>query len=109
MKIVESTNRRAVRALLSPERLRDAATDRRVAAIVGDVRREGDRVIIEAAARSFLHHQVRSMVGTLALVGQGQWREEQVAEALAAKDRAALGLNAPSEGLYFVRAVYPED
>ena len=74
-----------------------------------DVRREGDHVIIEAAARSFLHHQVRSMVGTLALVGQGQWREEQVAAALAAKDRAALGLNAPSEGLYFVRAVYPED
>ena len=74
-----------------------------------DVRREGDHVIIEAAARSFLHHQVRSMVGTLALVGQGQWREEQVAEALAAKDRAALGLNAPSEGLYFVRAIDPED
>ena len=74
-----------------------------------DVRREGDHVIVEAAARSFLHHQVRSMVGTLALVGQGQWREEQVAAALAAKDRAALGLNAPSEGLYFVRAVYPED
>ena len=74
-----------------------------------DVRREGDHVSVEAAARSFLHHQVRSMVGTLALVGQGQWREEQVAEALAAKDRAALGLNAPSEGLYFVRAVYPED
>ena len=74
-----------------------------------DVRRAGDHVIIEAAARSFLHHQVRSMVGTLALVGQGQWREEQVAEALVAKDRAALGLNAPSEGLYFVRAVYPED
>ena len=73
-----------------------------------DVRREGDHVIVEAAARSFLHHQVRSMVGTLALVGQGQWREEQVAEALAAKDRAALGLNAPSEGLYFVRAVYPD-
>jgi len=72
------------------------------------VRREGDYVIVEAAARSFLHHQVRSMVGTLALVGQGQWREEQVAEALAAKDRAALGLNAPSEGLYFVRAVYPD-
>ena len=69
-----------------------------------DVRREGERVIIEAAARSFLHHQVRSMVGTLALVGLGQWREEQVAEALAAKDRAALGLNAPAEGLYFVRA-----
>ena len=74
-----------------------------------DVRREGDHVIVEAAARSFLHHQVRSMVGTLALVGQGQWREEQVAEALAAKDRAALGLNAPSEGLYFVRALYSDD
>jgi len=72
-----------------------------------DVRREGERVIVEAAARSFLHHQVRSMVGTLALVGQGQWREGQVAEALAARDRAALGLNAPAEGLYFVRALYP--
>lgn len=73
------------------------------------VRREGERVVIEAAARSFLHHQVRSMVGTLALVGLGQWREEQVAEALAAKDRAALGLNAPAAGLYFVRAVYPDE
>jgi tRNA pseudouridine38-40 synthase len=74
-----------------------------------DVRREGDHVIVEAEARSFLHHQVRSMVGTLALVGQGQWRVEQVAEALATRDRAALGLNAPSEGLYFVRAAYPDD
>lgn len=73
-----------------------------------DVRREGDAVLIEAEARSFLHHQVRSMVGTLALVGLGQWRERQVAEALAAKDRAALGLNAPAEGLYFVAARYPE-
>ena len=73
-----------------------------------DVRREGDAVLVEAAARSFLHHQVRSMVGTLALVGLGQWREAQVAEALAARDRAALGLNAPAEGLYFVEARYPE-
>lgn len=73
-----------------------------------DVRREGDLVLIEAEARSFLHHQVRSMVGTLALVGLGQWREGQVAEALAAKNRAALGLNAPAEGLYFVEARYPE-
>lgn len=72
-----------------------------------DVRREGDRVIIEAAARSFLHHQVRSMVGCLALVGQGQWEVGQVAEALAAKDRSKLGLNAPAEGLYFVSATYP--
>ncbi len=61
-----------------------------------DVGREGDHVIVRAEARSFLHHQVRSMVGTLALVGQGQWREAQVAEALAARDRAALGLNAPA-------------
>ena len=72
-----------------------------------DVRRIADHVLIEAEARSFLHHQVRSMVGTLALVGLGQWSEEQVAEALAAKDRAALGLNAPAEGLYFVEARYP--
>jgi len=72
------------------------------------VRRIADHVLIQADARSFLHHQVRSIVGTLALVGQGQWREEQVAEALAARDRAALGLNAPAEGLYFVRALYPE-
>ena len=74
-----------------------------------DVRRDGEDVLIEAAARSFLHHQVRSMVGTLALVGLGQWREEQVGEALAAKDRAALGLNAPAEGLYFVEATYPDE
>ncbi len=69
----------------------------------------GEEVRIHAEARSFLHHQVRSMVGCLALVGMGRWREEQVAEALAARDRQALGLNAPPHGLYFVRAVYPED
>lgn len=73
------------------------------------VSREGDGVIIRAAARSFLHHQVRSMVGTLALVGLGQWRPEQVAEALAAQDRSALGLNAPAEGLYFVAARYEDE
>jgi tRNA pseudouridine38-40 synthase len=72
-----------------------------------EVRRDGERITIDAAARSFLHHQVRSMVGTLVLVGLGQWREEQVADALAARDRAALGLNAPPEGLYFVEAIYP--
>jgi tRNA pseudouridine38-40 synthase len=71
------------------------------------VERVGEEVHIRAAARSFLHHQVRSMVGCLALVGMGRWREEQVGEALAARDRSALGLNAPSEGLYFVRALYP--
>ncbi|MFC0203031.1 tRNA pseudouridine(38-40) synthase TruA [Novosphingobium soli] len=71
------------------------------------VRREGDMVLIEAEARSFLHHQVRSMVGCLALVGMGRWAEGQVAAALAARDRQMLGLNAPPDGLYFVRAVYP--
>ena len=72
-----------------------------------DVRREGELIIVETAARSYLHHQVRSMVGCLVLVGLGRWREEQVAEALAAQDRKALGLNAPPEGLYFTGAVYP--
>lgn len=73
-----------------------------------DVRREGERVIIEAAARSFLHHQVRSMVGCLAMVGEGRWTRRDLANALEARNRAALGLNAPPDGLYFVRAVYPE-
>ncbi len=73
------------------------------------IERTGDEIHIHAEARSFLHHQVRSMVGCLALVGMGRWREEQMAEALAARDRAALGLNAPPHGLYFVRATYPEE
>jgi len=71
-----------------------------------DVRREGNEVLIEAAARSFLHHQVRSMVGCLAMVGQGQWTKADLKAALEAADRAALGLNAPPDGLYFVRARY---
>ncbi len=68
----------------------------------------GPEVHIHAAARSFLHHQVRSMVGCLKLVGVGTWTEKQMAEALAAKDRSKLGLNAPPQGLYFVSATYPE-
>ncbi|WP_324739753.1 tRNA pseudouridine(38-40) synthase TruA [Tsuneonella sp. CC-YZS046] len=72
-----------------------------------EVRREGEFVLVEAAARSFLHHQVRSMVGCLALVGMGRWAEAEVARALAARDRQALGLNAPPQGLYFVDAAYP--
>lgn len=72
-----------------------------------DVRREGEHVIVEAAARSFLHHQVRSMVGCLAHVGLGRWNGDDLKAALKAKDRAALALNAPPDGLYFVRAVYP--
>ncbi len=73
-----------------------------------DVRREGDRVLIEADARSFLHHQVRSMVGCLVLVGLGRWQESRIAEALEARDRKALGLNAPPQGLYFVGAKYAD-
>lgn len=73
------------------------------------VERVGEEVHIRAAARSFLHHQVRSMVGCLALVGMGRWAERRVAEALAARNRQALGFNAPAEGLYFVSALYPGD
>ena len=72
-----------------------------------DVCRAGDEIHVGAEARSFLHHQVRSMVGCLALVGRGQWAPDDIAKALDARDRAELGLNAPSEGLYFVEAVYP--
>ena len=71
-----------------------------------DVVRTGERIAIHAAARSFLHHQVRSMVGCLALVGQGRWQVEEVAAALEARNRGALGLNAPSDGLWFVEAIY---
>ena len=72
-----------------------------------EVSRVDEEIHIEAAARSFLHHQVRSMVGCLAMVGRGQWRPQDIAKALEARDRAALGLNAPPHGLYFVEAIYP--
>ncbi|SEM61613.1 tRNA pseudouridine38-40 synthase [Sphingomonas gellani] len=71
-----------------------------------DVGREGDRVFVRAAGRSFLHHQVRSMVGSLAQVGLGRWTPDDLADALAARDRQRLGLNAPPDGLFFVGAVY---
>jgi tRNA pseudouridine38-40 synthase len=72
-----------------------------------EVRRAGEEIHIEAAARSFLHHQVRSMAGCLALVGRGQWKPDDMRKALEARDRTALGLNAPPHGLYFVEAIYP--
>ncbi len=72
-----------------------------------DVRRTAGGIEVEAAARSFLHHQVRSLVGCLALVGQGRWSADDVSAALEARDRARLGFNAPPAGLYFVEAVYP--
>jgi tRNA pseudouridine38-40 synthase len=74
-----------------------------------DVTRAGHEILIQAGARSFLHHQVRSMVGCLAMVGRGQWQPEDIRRALEAKDRAALGFNAPPQGLYFVEAIYPQN
>lgn len=71
-----------------------------------DVVRDGDRIRVYAAARSFLHHQVRSMVGCLSLVGEGKWSADDLSAALDARDRTALGLNAPPDGLYFVEARY---
>jgi tRNA pseudouridine38-40 synthase len=68
--------------------------------------REGDEVIVDASARSFLHSQVRSMVGTLAKVGTGAWAPERVAAALAARDRAKCGPLAPPHGLYLVAVDY---
>jgi tRNA pseudouridine38-40 synthase len=72
-----------------------------------EVHRDGERFSIFASARSFLHHQVRSMVGCLAFVGQGRWTPDDVSAALEARDRSALAINAPSDGLFFVRADYP--
>lgn len=73
-----------------------------------EVTHDGTTITIEAAARSFLHHQVRSMVGCLRLVGEGRWSHADLAAALAARDRLALGLNAPPEGLTFTSACYPK-
>lgn len=71
--------------------------------------REGELVRVFAEARSFLHHQVRNIVGTLALVGQGRWRVADVAAALAARDRAAAGPTAPAAGLTLLAVRYPAD
>ena len=71
-----------------------------------EVSRADDEIQVEARARSFLHHQVRNMVGTLKLVGLGQWRPEDVARSLAAKDRRAGGPTAPAEGLTLVEVLY---
>ena len=71
-----------------------------------DVARDGDEIRVHAAARSFLHTQVRSMVGSLALVGEGRWSADDLAAALAARDRAACGPVAPADGLYLMRVDY---
>jgi tRNA pseudouridine38-40 synthase len=73
-----------------------------------DVRREGDHLVIHAQARSFLHHQVRNMVGSLKMVGEGAWPESCIMQVLAAKSRPTAGPTAPPEGLYFVSVGYAE-
>ena len=71
-----------------------------------DVSRRADEIHIEASARSFLHHQIRSFAGTLKLVGEGKWQPRDVAEALAARDRSRCGPVSPPDGLYLVRVDY---
>lgn len=73
-----------------------------------DVERVGDEIHVHASSRSFLHHQVRSMVGTTVQAGVGRWSVDEVAAALAAKDRRACGPVAPSDGLYFIGVDYPQ-
>jgi len=83
----------------SPEKTLDKLT----------VSRAGEEVHVVAEARSFLHHQVRNIVGTLQLVGSGKWRPRDVARALDARDRSAGGPTAPPDGLYLTRVVYGDD
>ena len=71
-----------------------------------EVGRDGDEILVRAAARSFLHHQVRNMVGTLALVGEGKWTRADVERALAARDRSAAGPTAPAQGLCLLGVDY---
>jgi tRNA pseudouridine38-40 synthase len=71
-----------------------------------DVSRHGEVIRVEASARSFLHNQVRSMVGSLKAVGEGRWTKADLEEALKACDRAACGPVAPPHGLYLVRVDY---
>ena len=73
-----------------------------------DVTREGEEIHVRASARSFLHHQVRSMVGTLKHVGEGKWTPDDVRHALEARDRSACGVVAPAAGLYLVGVDYGE-
>jgi len=70
------------------------------------VSRQGEEIEIDARARSFLHHQVRNMVGTLRLVGEGKWSADDMSAALAARDRAKGGPTAPPDGLYLVAVAY---
>ena len=70
------------------------------------VSRAGEEILLRCAARSFLHHQIRSFAGTLVEVGRGKWRSKDVEDALKAKSRDACGPVAPPDGLYFLCADY---
>jgi len=70
------------------------------------VRRVNEHIVVTASARSFLHHQVRSMVGSLKLVGEGKWQPEKLRAVLDARDRSQCGAMAPSSGLYFTHVDY---
>jgi tRNA pseudouridine38-40 synthase len=72
-----------------------------------DVVREGEEILIYAAARSFLHHQVRNMVGGLKWVGEGRWSADDITAALEARDRRAGGPTAPPDGLSLTGVIYP--
>ncbi len=70
------------------------------------VARKGEVVVVSARARSFLHHQVRIMTGSLKLVGEGKWRASDIERALEARDRARGGATAPPDGLYLTEVLY---
>lgn len=71
-----------------------------------DITRSGDEILFEVEGRSFLHHQVRNMVGTLILIGEGKWTMDDLQAAFDAKDRTKGGMTAPADGLYLVRVDY---
>ena len=74
-----------------------------------EIWREGEEIRIGAKARSFLHHQIRSLVGALKYVGEGRWTAEEARAALEAKDRARCPPMAPARGLYLERVFYGEE
>jgi tRNA pseudouridine38-40 synthase len=92
-----STFRAAECQAASPVKTLDALT----------VSRQAEMIVLTTRARSFLHHQVRNIVGTLKLVGEGKWTARDLERALAAKDRAAGGQTAPAHGLYLTHVRYP--
>ncbi|CAK7192960.1 tRNA pseudouridine synthase A [Commensalibacter sp. Nvir] len=74
-----------------------------------DVTKKNDRIFFHVEARSFLHHQVRNMVGTLKMIGDGHWPEEQALLILKKRDRKAAGITAPSTGLFLKEIIYPQN